>query len=93
MSQHTGAKRFALLLGVVAIAAASVIALRVVGRDRPIVLGPRDGWDLPPTELDRVKVGDIAPDFSLVAYSGDTITLSDFRGERNVVLVFYRGHW
>jgi cytochrome oxidase Cu insertion factor (SCO1/SenC/PrrC family) len=82
-----------LLLGVAVIAVAAVVALRMVGTDRPIELGPRDGWDLPPTELDRVEAGDIAPDFSLVAYSGDTITLSDFRGEKNVVLVFYRGHW
>ena len=34
-----------------------------------------------------------APDFSLLAYSGDVLTLSDFRGQKNVVLAFYRGHW
>ncbi len=93
MSQHAGAKRFFLFLGVAAIAAASAVVLLVVGADGPIELGPKDGWDLSPTELDRVKVGDTAPDFSLLAYSGDTISLSDFRGEKNVVLVFYRGHW
>ncbi len=34
-------------------------------------------------------IGDTAPDFSLINQFGETITLSDFRGKRNVVLVFY----
>lgn len=59
----------------------------------PVTLGPVDGHDLVPTELDRVAVGDIAPDFSLETISGDTLTLSSFQGDKNVVLVFYRGHW
>jgi peroxiredoxin len=25
--------------------------------------------------------------------NGDVVTLSDFRGKKNIVLVFYRGHW
>jgi len=33
-----------------------------------------------------------APDFTLTDQNGRVVTLSDFRG-RNVVLVFYRGHW
>lgn len=56
-------------------------------------LGPVDGHDLPPSDLDRVQVGDTAPDFTLVSLAGPPVTLSDFRGEKNVVLVFYRGHW
>ena len=36
--------------------------------------------------------GEIAPDFSLpVANRNIDITLSDFRGDQNIVLVFYRG--
>jgi hypothetical protein len=58
-----------------------------------LTLGPKDGFDLPPTELDRVAVGTAAPDFSLRTLAGDTVTLSDFRGAKDVVLVFYRGHW
>jgi|GEM_PF-933793 len=58
-----------------------------------IALGPVDGHDLPGVDLDRVAVGDTAPDFSLVSYRGPVVTLSDFRGEKDVVLVFYRGHW
>lgn len=56
-------------------------------------LGPHDGRDLPPADLDRVQVGDTAPDFSLQSYDDGIVTLSDFRGRKNVVLVFYRGHW
>lgn len=60
---------------------------------RTVLLGPADGHDLPPTELTRVAVGSPAPDFSLETLSGDTVTLSSFRGRQNVILVFYRGHW
>src|SRR5262249_53427753 len=56
-------------------------------------VGPRDGTGLPPTDVERVAVGSLAPDFSLESKAGATVTLSDFRGRKNVVLVFYRGHW
>lgn len=56
-------------------------------------LGPKDGPTDPPTDLDRVKVGDVAPDFTLEALDGRRLTLSSYRGQKNVVLVFYRGHW
>lgn len=45
-----------------------------------------------PTDLGRVAAGVPAPDFTLPTGDGRTLTLSQFRG-RNVVLVFYRGHW
>ena len=56
-------------------------------------LGPHDGLDLSGLDTGRVAVGDIAPDFSLMTYAGNVTTLSDFRGEKNVVLVFFRGYW
>ena len=56
-------------------------------------LGPKDGGNLQPTDLDRVKVSDMAPDFTLESLDGTRISLSDFRGRKNVVLVFYRGQW
>ena len=56
-------------------------------------LGPKDGPDLAPTDLNRIKVGQPAPDFSLEDVSGKTITLSEFRDKKTVVLVFYRGYW
>jgi mycoredoxin-dependent peroxiredoxin len=36
-----------------------------------------------------VKVGDQAPDFTLKDQQGNDVTLSSFRGDKNVVLVFY----
>ena len=59
----------------------------------PVALGPKDGHDLPPTDLERVAVGTMAPDFSLRTLDGEILTLSDFRGAKDVVLVVYRGHW
>ena len=56
-------------------------------------LGPLDGARLPPTELDRVRVGMAAPDFRLTDTTGAVHQLSQYRGQRNVVLVIYRGHW
>ncbi len=56
-------------------------------------LGPKDGQDLKPSDLDRIKAGDKAPDFTLEDQDGKRISLSDFRGKKAVVLVFYRGRW
>ena len=55
-------------------------------------LGPKDGGSLAPYDLERVQVGQPAPDFTLTAGNGGTASLSDYRG-KNVVLVFYRGYW
>jgi cytochrome oxidase Cu insertion factor (SCO1/SenC/PrrC family) len=73
----------ALLLGLIVFAPVAVSAQ----------LGPKDGGDLPPTDPERVKVGQPAPDFTLEDVDGNKITLSDFRGKKSVVLVFYRGYW
>ncbi|MXY20022.1 MAG: redoxin domain-containing protein [Dehalococcoidia bacterium] len=35
------------------------------------------------------EVGQMAPDFTLPAHNGEPITLSDFRGEKNVILSFH----
>ncbi len=56
-------------------------------------LGPKDSISGSATELDRIKVGQAAPDFALENVEGKTINLSDFRGKKAVVLVFYRGYW
>ena len=58
-----------------------------------VVLGPTDGHDLSPTDIDRVFAGQMAPDFSATSLEGPIVTLSQLRGEKNVVLFFYRGHW
>jgi len=36
-----------------------------------------------------LKVGDVAPDFTLSNQFGERVTLSDFRGSKNVVVMFY----
>jgi hypothetical protein len=85
-------RRLALPVALLAVAVAVLVMIRTGVPPEP-ELGPVDGHDLAPTDLERVAVGDNAPDFSLMALSGDVHTLSDFRGDKNVVLVFYRGHW
>jgi peroxiredoxin len=41
----------------------------------------------------KVAVGDPAPDFSLPAVSGETVSLNQYRGERNVVISFVPAAW
>lgn len=36
-----------------------------------------------------MKIGDVAPNFSLLADDGSRVSLSDFRGVRHVVVFFY----
>jgi len=40
-----------------------------------------------------VGAGDVAPDFTLQDQNGHPVALSASRGQRPVVLVFYRGYW
>lgn len=56
-------------------------------------LGPKDGAGLPAADLNRVSAGVAAPDFTLEDQDGKPVTLSDYRGKKTVVLVFYRGYW
>ncbi len=39
--------------------------------------------------MGKVKVGDMAPDFELKDKDKNTVRLSDYRGEKNVVVYFY----
>jgi peroxiredoxin (alkyl hydroperoxide reductase subunit C) len=41
----------------------------------------------------KVKVGDVAPDFTLKAVSGETVSLKDYRGRKNVELSFVPAAW
>lgn len=41
----------------------------------------------------KVKVGDPAPDFTLPSVSGEKITLSRYRGKKNVVISFVPSAW
>jgi cytochrome oxidase Cu insertion factor (SCO1/SenC/PrrC family) len=37
----------------------------------------------------KIKVGDMAPDFTLMDQTGKKVSLSEFRGKKNVALAFY----
>ncbi len=57
------------------------------------ILGPKDGAGMAPANLNRIKVGEEAPNFTLEDQDGKPVTLSDYRNKKSVVLVFYRGYW
>ncbi len=68
----------------------AMLSLSVFAQTR---LGPKDGAELPAVDLNRIKPGEAAPDFTLEDQDGKAVTLSDYRGKKTVVLVFYRGYW
>jgi peroxiredoxin len=39
----------------------------------------------------KVQINTPAPDFTLVDYQGNEVSLSQFKGKQNVLLVFNRG--
>lgn len=80
----------ALGVGVCAMGAAIVLAATPLVAQQ---LGPIDGATLAPTDTGRVHAGMPAPDFTLESFAGPRVTLSQYRGKKNVVLAFYRGHW
>ncbi len=53
---------------------------------------PAAGQAKKPAEPLTLKVGDAAPDFTLLAFDGKDlkkVSLSEFRGKKNVALAFY----
>jgi hypothetical protein len=46
-----------------------------------------------PASQPLVVVGQAVPDFTLPDAAGRPVSLSDYRGKKPVVLVFYRGYW
>lgn len=72
-------KRLVLLVSIVTTTALGVIAQGAQSVATPVPT---------PAPL-KLKVGDVAPDFTLPATDGTKVKLSDFRGKSNVVLAFY----
>jgi cytochrome oxidase Cu insertion factor (SCO1/SenC/PrrC family) len=60
-----------------AIIAGMIMTVAAFGQAAPV----------PPTT--HLKVGDMAPDFTLTDTAGKPVKLSDFRGKKSVVLAFY----
>ncbi len=49
-------------------------------------------WAQAPKAPPKIKVGDMAPDFTLLSFDGKDVkpvSLHDFKGKKNVVLAFY----
>ena len=49
-------------------------------------------WGQAPKAPPKIKVGDMAPDFTLLAFDGKDVkpvSLHDFKGKKNVALAFY----
>ncbi len=68
---------------------AEVVVLLLLAAMPPIVR-PLLAADQPPAP--KLKVGDVAPDFKLQYFTGSglkDVSLSDYRGKKNVVLAFY----
>lgn len=45
------------------------------------------------TQAERVALGDEAIDFTMESIDGETYRLSDLRGEKSVIIIFFRGTW
>jgi|TARA_B100002003_G_C13706124_1_gene354694 cytochrome oxidase Cu insertion factor (SCO1/SenC/PrrC family) len=45
------------------------------------------------TQVERVAVGDQAIDFTMESIDGETYRLSDLRGEKSAIIIFFRGTW
>jgi len=55
-------------------------------------LAPAFAQEKKPPEPLKLKVGDVAPDFTLLAYDGQgvkPVSLHDFKGKKNVVVAFF----
>jgi hypothetical protein len=69
----------------------STVAGALDSKDQPGPEALRQAWagyDL--TQRDSARVGELAPDFTLLAHSGQTYRLRDFRGKRDVVLRYFK---
>ena len=47
----------------------------------------------PEAQAGRVQEGDEAPDFNLESLDGQTLRLSELRGEKNALIILFRGAW
>ncbi len=55
----------------------------------PATQQPAQATQQPAAPTTHLKVGQQAPDFTLMDTAGKEVKLSDFKGKKNVVLAFY----
>ena len=58
-----------------------------------LAAAPVEAEDALPTQAERVAVGQEAPGFSLTGTDGRSYAPSDVRGQKDLVLIFFRGTW
>jgi cytochrome oxidase Cu insertion factor (SCO1/SenC/PrrC family) len=75
----------ALVAGTVLMAGSLALAQQQAGTQQPPAAPPQNRT-IAHTNL---KVGDMAPDFTLPDNAGHQVKLSDFRGKKSVILAFY----
>ena len=46
-----------------------------------------------PDEPTALRLGEPPPDFALTDAAGRPVSLADYRGNKPVLLIFYRGYW
>ena len=63
-----------------------LMALLLAGSLLPASRAADTSGETPPP---KIKVGDMAPDFTLQDQNGNKVSLHDFRGKKNVALAFY----
>jgi hypothetical protein len=55
----------------------------------PLAAQQKEAAKQAPPPAPKIKVGSTAPDFTLKDQAGNDVSLSSFRGKKNVVLAFY----
>jgi len=87
-------KKVFFFLGVIGLMTFQVSTSNVLGRSEAYKENIYNPGQLKPTDSHlKVKVGDSAPDFTLPAVSGGQVSLSQYRGNKHVVLSFVPAAW
>ena len=63
-----------------------LLAFLLAGLLMPASYAADQSDQMPPP---KIKVGDMAPDFTLEDQNGKKVSLHEFRGKKNVALAFY----